>query len=414
MRKFTAFILIIVTSFSFLTGCDRNNGTGNGTDRETELGTGKYTDTAETSQTATETEAAAVNKDKKISFLAGGDCIIHDAVREDAKARANENNPNYNFFDMFEGIAPLIGKADISYINMEGCVAGASLGYYGYPNFNAPAEIGETFVKLGFDIVNLANNHMLDYGEKGLSGTVSFFRTLPLTLIGGYTKADYDNIRLYETQGVKVAFLSYTTLINYDHINSLGSGSDYIVPYAVEADIRRQVALAKEKADFVFVSMHWGDEDATVPNSQQKKLAKLCADLGVDLVIGMHSHTLQPLEWVEGADGGKTLVAYSLGNLISTMHPSRNMVGGLLSLDILLTAEGDKSIENITLIPTVCHYSLKRDGLALYMLSDYTDELAKKHGTTLRAESNKTFSLSIAKKFVTDVISKEFLPDFLK
>lgn len=411
MNKIITYIIIIILTVSVFTGCTGKvtNETG-----ETGLETSKHPESNGTADTVTDTEAVVINKGKKISFIAGGDVIVHDAVREDAKARASADNPNYNFFDMFGGIAPLVGKADISYVNMEGCVGGASLGYLGYPDFNAPEEIGETFVKLGFDIINLANNHMLDYDEKGLANTIAFFKKLPVTAIGGYAKSDYDNIRVYETQGVTIAFLSYTTLINYAHVNSLDSSSSYLVPYAVEADIRRQVALARERADFVFVSMHWGTEDDTAPDSKQKNLAKLCADLGVDVIVGTHSHTLQPVEWVEGKDGNKTLVAYSLGNLISTMYPSKNMVGGLLSLDIAVSAQGEKSIENVKLIPTVCHYSLKRDSLAIYQLSEYTDELAKKHGTTLRPESNYTFSVSIAKKFVTDIISSEFLPDYLK
>jgi len=347
--------------------------------------------------------------EKRLSFLACGDNIVHDAVREDAKKRANAENPNFNFYDMYAGVADIIGAADISFINMEGCVGGAALGYLGYPNFNAPNEIGEAFVKLGFDVVNLLNNHTLDYDEIGYKNTIAFFEDLPVLTIGGYRKSDYDNLRIIDRNGIKIAFLSYTTLMNYDSQTwlprKLPAGSEYLISYAEDAAIKRQIALAREAADFVVVSMHWGDEDAYTPNSEQKRLARLCADMGADVVVGHHSHTVQPAEWLTGADGNKTFVAYSLGNFISTMHYSQNMAGAMLSLDFVIDENGEGHVEAPKLIPTVTHYSLKRDALQIYRMSDYSEALAKEHGSTLQ----NSFSYAILKKYITDALDDEFI-----
>lgn len=341
----------------------------------------------------------------RLTFTACGDNIIHEAIFTDAKKRANAENPAYNFIDMYSGIADLIAKSDIAFVNMEGCVAGNSLGITGYPDFNAPTEAADTLVKLGFDVINLANNHMLDYGEKGLAGTISYFSSLPVLSIGGYTKSDYDNIRVYEKNGIKIAFLSYTTLINYSHLYDLPSSSSYIIPYAKDADIIRQVALAKKEADFVFVSMHWGTEDSFEVTSEQTRLAKLFASCGVDVVIGHHPHVIEEIDWLDRADGGKMLCVYSLGNLISTMYYSQNMLGGFVSFEIVLDKDGGKSIENVKFTPTVCHYSLSRDSLTLYKLSDYTEQLAAKHGSTLKNQ----FSLALLKKYLTNTIESKYL-----
>ena len=127
--------------------------------------------------------------------------------------------------------------------------------------------------------------------------------------------------------------------------------------------------------------------------------------MGADVVVGHHSHTVQPAEWLTGADGNKTFVAYSLGNFISTMHYSQNMAGAMLSLDFVIDENGEGHVEAPKLIPTVTHYSLKRDALQIYRMSDYSEELAKEHGSTLQ----NSFSYAILKKYITDVLDAEFI-----
>lgn len=378
------------------------------TDKQTEPVTSPVTDPVTAPVTDPVTDPPSPGE-RRVSFLACGDNIVHDAVREDAKKRANADNPNYNFYDMYKGVAEEIGEADISFINMEGCVGGASLGYLGYPNFNAPNEIAEAFVKLGFDVVNIANNHTLDYDEAGYVNTIKYFETLPFTTIGGYTKANYNEVRIVEKNGVKIAFLSYTNIMNYDPNTwlprDLPANSDYIIPFAKDADIKKHISAARAAADFVVVSMHWGTEDAFAPDGEQKRLAQLCADMGADVVVGHHSHTVQPAGWITGKDGNKTFVTYSLGNFISTMHYSQNMAGAMLSLDFVVKEDGTKYVDAPTLIPTVCHYSLNRDALQIYRMSDYTHTLASAHGSTLQ----NPFSYDMLKRYITDVIPTEFI-----
>ena len=150
--------------------------------------------------TPDQTEApvtTAAPKDTVYSFLAAGDNIIHEAVYTDAHKRA-ENGTGYNFLPMYDGIADLIKDADISFVNQEGPIAGIKYGISGYPNFNAPDEAGQTLVDLGFDIVNIANNHMLDKWESGLLATIDYWETKDVLLLGAYRdQADYDNIRVY-------------------------------------------------------------------------------------------------------------------------------------------------------------------------------------------------------------------------
>ncbi len=357
----------------------------------------------------------------RISFAASGDNIIHEAVFTDAKNQASIYasktgvESKYRFTDMYDGIAQIIEGADIAYVNHETPVAGESFGIWGYPDFNAPEEIGSDLAEIGYDIINIANNHMLDMGEAGLRNSIDYWNEKSaekeLTIIGGYTKDDYDNIRFIEKDGVKIALLSYLTFINDAHKNALSSTSELLIPYADESTMERQVGIAKEMgADLIIVSMHWGVENQFSPNATQKKYASHLAKLGVDVIIGTHSHTLQPVTWIDGVDGHKTLCAYSLGNSLSTMLYSYYMVGGILTFDIVQDDLGETRVENPLLVPMMCHYSMTRDSLKLYTLENYTDELVSAHG----AQLNGAFTMDTLYGYVKNTIDEEFLPDSFK
>jgi len=360
---------------------------------------GNVTPSADTAETTAQQTADTV-----YSFLAAGDNIIHEAIFTDAHKRA-ENGVGYNFKPMYDGVADMISSADIAFVNQEGPIAGASFGVTGYPMFNAPDSAGDTLVELGFDIVNIANNHMLDKWESGLYHTIEYWKTKDVLLLGAFTETDYDNIRVYTCpDGTKISFLSYTYGTNDMKLDS--DKYDMFIPLIDERDIVRQVGLAKEAGDMVFVSIHWGNENKFDPTGEQRRLAQVMADNGVDVVIGHHPHVLQPAEWLTGKNGGKTFVTYSIGNMISTMHPSYNMVGAFLTFDIRITAAGERSIENPLLVPIMCHYSTNRDGLQVYKLEDYTEELMKAHGSQLQG----AFTMNTLYGYVTNTIPAEFLP----
>ena len=366
-----------------------------------------------------------LSSEKRIHFLAAGDNVIHEDVMLDAKNRADAQHPGYNFYTMYSNISKAIKDADIAFVNQEGPVGVTPWPFAGYPNFNAPDQAGDTLVELGFDIVNIANNHMLDTKEKGLLETIDYWKKKDVLLIGAYKDAeDYDNIRVYEYEGIKIAFLSYTYGTNN---MKLDPGSKHIIPLINETDIKRQIALAKGKADLVFVSLHWGNDYSETswtygytkftPTTQQVQLAQLIADSGADVILGHHPHVIQRAEWISGASGKKTLCIYSLGNMISTMHANFNLVGGFFTFDIVESPEGELYIDSPLFTPFFTHYLTnastgRRSGIQLYYLKDYTNELVSVHGSQLRPGGQ--FDLAILRKYVTDNFSPEFLPDDFK
>ncbi len=375
-------------------------------------------------------------KDRVVHFLACPDNIIHPSVYYDALERAAKNagkkpdysslgTAEYDFSPVYENVAAHIAAADLSYINVETLIGGNQNKISGYPTFNSPEAAGEYLVTLGFDIMNVAHNHMLDSkDDKYLKNCYNFFTTRGKTVIGYYKNdAAVDNIVVIEKNGIKIALLAYTDSTNGI---KLSSSSGTVIPYFSEKLLKRQIPLAKKLADIVIVSAHWGSEDSYTANSTQRTYAQQMIDLGVDVIIGMHPHCLQEMGWRTGKDGHKTLLVYSLGNFISGMLNADNMLGGMLDFDIVKDGKTGKTyVKNVLFTPVVTHYTKPSSGLnssdtghrnyKLYVLNDYTEELAKKHQVVQREKDHSTtlvggkFSKANLLKTVLKYIPEEFL-----
>ena len=418
MKRITAFALILVLVAVSLASCGGDS-EENWSDIFESIEPAETSTQAET-ETEPDTEPAPVSTEGRVTFFAAGDNIIHECVYLDAMTQATSvgATSEYYFVGMYKNMRDKISSADLAFINAEGPLdpTGAP---NGYPSFNAPREAGDALVEVGFDIINLANNHMLDYqGASGLKGTIGYWKTKDVMTVGGYEgEADYNTIRTIEKNGVKIAVLSYTYGTNG---NVLPAGTtDLWIPYIDDADITRHIAEAKTLADCVIVSMHWGNENKFDVTPEQTRLASLIADAGADVVIGHHTHTIQPIKWVDGKDGHRTLVTYSLGNFLHTQLNSYNLVGGTVTFDIVKDPEsGDVTIESPVFDPTVCHYTAnvavldslgyyKRENILIYRLADYTDALAAESGS----QNWGAFNLSTLKGYVTSTIDADFLPD---
>lgn len=351
----------------------------------------------------------------RIRFLAAGDNIIHENVYTDARARAKDGE-KYNFVDMYAGIADMVKAADLAFINQETPICGDELTVSGYPNFNTPEAAGDALIELGFDIINVASNHMLDKKEAGYKNTLAYWheREDKVTMLGGYyDRADYENIRIVEKDGVSIAFISYTYGTNGMY---LPSGSTMYIPYINEAEIVRMTKKADTLADLVFVVMHWGEENSFALSNSQKTLASAITEAGADVIIGMHSHVIQSMEWKTASDGSRTLVIYSLGNLISTQYDNMNLVGGIVTFDIVKDKAGNITIENPIYNPTVTHYNKERLGLQVYLMEDYTEELVALHGCPNYGQTadRRIWTMDKIRGFAKNNVASEFLPDFLK
>lgn len=347
-----------------------------------------------------------INKEEaeKVSFLAVGDNIMHGQLLKTAK-----QGETYNFNPYYQNIQSYIQAADISFVNQETILGGRNFGYTGYPLFNTPDEMATTLHDIGFDVVNGATNHAFDMNEKGVDHSIQVFKKYQdMKYIGLYqSEEEQKNIPVVEKNGIRIAFLSYNQYVNLDK-----KPQSYRYNSFDKEKMKNDVERAKKVSDVIVVSCHWGKEYDGQPNDFQKEYAQYLTNLGVDAIIGTHSHTLQPIEWLEGKDGHQTLCAYSLGNFISGMLEEETQLGGMLSFDFV-KKDNQVQIENVTLTPLMNHYQVEnkgdimgtRYGFTVYRLKDYTNELASKHG--LNGYKNMTISLDKLKEKVKKIISSD-------
>lgn len=266
---------------------------------------------------------------KRLSLFAVGDVLIHESVYLDAK----EGN-GYNFSKMFTKVKPIIKDYDLKYCNQESTIGGKVLGISGYPAFNSPDEIGDTLVDdLGFNLISLANNHSLDKGVDAVLYSNSYWKSKDVITAGSCSSFDEQNdIKVYEQNGIKYAFLAYTTSSN----GALPSGKEYLLSMYSADRAKKDIDSIKDKVDVIIVSMHWGVEFSNTPSEQQKQIAKYLSDLGVNIIIGSHPHVVQPVEYV-----GNTLVIYSLGNFISNQLSLDLNYGIGLMVGVDIVVDGD-------------------------------------------------------------------------
>ena len=339
-----------------------------------------------------------------VDFLSVGDNLIHDGIYEQAKKRAGSNG--YDFSYCYENIADDVKNADIATINQETIIS-SSNEPSGYPLFNSPNEVGDEIAKIGFDIVAMANNHMLDKGAKGLQEAIDFWDGKSgITRTGAYKNTeDLNRVEYVEKNGMKIGLVAAT---QYTNGLSLPSGSELKIIYTSQEDvIERKIKAAKEQRDIVLVNVHWGNEYETEPTQGQRELARKMSAWGADVIIGHHPHVLQPIELIGREDGSKTLVVYSLGNFISQQNAPLRVLGGMVKYRVTKDKQTNAvTIDNVTLVPIVTHYVRGSDDVKIYKLSQYTDELASRQASRLKCSD---LSVNYFKTELSKIISESFL-----
>jgi len=365
------------------------------------------------------TTAPPTPVEKRVSVLAVGDNIIHEAVYVDAKNRAADG-AEYDFLPMYTGISEQVKSVDIAFVNHEAPLAGKKYGISGYPTFNSPRESAEALVEVGFDVINLANNHIMDKRSAGALATAEYVQSLPVTALGVYrNQEDFENIRVTEVNGIRIAWVSFCQDSNNPHDNKT---SGVIMPRMNDDNaIIERIKDAAAISDFVIASAHWGIDGKAEITAEQRRLAKVMAEAGADVILGHHPHILQSVEWLDTSSGTKTLVAYSLGNFLSAQLNAPNMIGGMLSFDIVKDADGRCTLDAPLMHISVNHYSGKKDSsdlygvrryaMQMYSLENYTETLAAAHGCRYFSSD---FSVKWIYQHVRSIIAEEFLPAYFE
>ncbi|NOU64797.1 CapA family protein [Paenibacillus sp. LMG 31461] len=278
-------------------------------------------------------QAASESKVSQVTLAAIGDILIHDKVYIDAK----QKDGTYNFNHIFAGVSSLLQAPDILVANQETMIGGKELSLSTYPAFNSPHEIGDALKVAGVDIVTVANNHALDRGEKVIQSALTYWDTLGIPYTGAFkSQNDREHIRTVKRNEITFSFLSYTYGTNGI---STPKGKPFLVNRIDDSQIRTDVEQAKQLSDVIVVALHWGNEYQRFPDASQTSLAQKLANMGVHIIIGNHPHVLQPPAWVEGEQGHRAFVVYSLGNFLSAQINLYKQIGGMATIDVLKTTK---------------------------------------------------------------------------
>jgi poly-gamma-glutamate capsule biosynthesis protein CapA/YwtB (metallophosphatase superfamily) len=248
---------------------------------------------------STRTAGAAPARNASVTVAAVGDVMLAGS----ALTVLMESGPDFPF----DSTRTLLQSADFAIGNLE-----APFGTGGQPfqktyTFRVPPGFAGGLLGAGFDVLNLANNHILDYGIPPFRQTLRILDSLGIAACGaGMNRDDAETGVIVVRGGWKAAFLGFS-LTYPDAFWATASRPG--TAFAVRERIAGRIDFLRRNADLVIVSFHWGKELHGMPQPYQREFAHAAIDAGADFVIGHHPHVLQGFELYRGKP-----IAYSLGN----------------------------------------------------------------------------------------------------
>ncbi len=237
-----------------------------------------------------------------ISIAAVGDLMMSSWIIDVVK----EKGVHYPF----DGTRAILSAVDIAIANLEAPLTadGEEFADKKY-TFKAPPHFVSGIAAAGFDVVTLANNHIIDFGCEGLSNTMTTLQNAGIEHSGaGENRRQACSPAFIDVNGVSVAFLGFSMTYPKEFWATPDSCGTC---YPTEELLHRVISECEQQADLTVVSFHWGAEKHTMPREYQVEYGRMAIDFGADLVLGHHPHVLQGLELYKGK-----LIAYSLGNYV--------------------------------------------------------------------------------------------------
>ncbi len=209
-------------------------------------------------------------------FTIGGDSRKRTNIFED-ELKKQDGDINFTM----RNVRDILMEDDLTLINFEGTLTNSTH----VPDnkrenqflFSAPPEYVSILTDNGVEAVALENNHVMDHGEE------VYQETQQTLTDAGIVWSNAETVGEIMVKGVKIGMLSYQTFDRYDTLFT---------------QVPLDVAEAKARYDLVIVSFHWGNEKDYAPNKNQQKMGKLAIDAGADLVVGHHSHRINPIDLV--------------------------------------------------------------------------------------------------------------------
>ena len=245
-----------------------------------------------------------------------------------------KNHDDINF--TMEKIRDDLLADDLTVVNFEGTLTNSK---YIPPNkkqnhflFSAPPEWASVLSDNGIEVATLENNHVMDHGEEAFNDTKNALNSV------GVIYSTTSEPAICNVKGVDVCVLAYYCIDRYEKpIDGFKTLYE-----KVEADIR----TAKTQYPIVVTAFHWGNEKDYAPTANQIKMGRLAVDAGADLVVGHHSHRMQPIECYNGV-----YICYSLGNFCFAGHKKPDDMSSFVFQTRFRVLDGQAVNEGFRIIP---------------------------------------------------------------
>jgi len=276
-----------------------------------------------------------------------GDVMLGRVVNE----YINRYGPKYPWGN----VLPIIKKANLSFINLE-CVITSHKQksemiktFY----FRADTKAIEVLKVAEIDYVSLANNHSLDFQEKGLLDCTQLLVKNGIKHAGAGSNSDEaSKPAILESKGIKFAVLSYADYPEEWRATETKAGINYTPITLYEkyfSRIRAAIKQAKQQADFVIFSIHWGPNMRQYPTEEFIEFTRAVIDAGVDIFHGHSAHVFQPIEIYKGKP-----IFYDCGDFIDDYAVDPDLRNDYALLYFVIIND-QKKIEKIELIPCFIH-----------------------------------------------------------
>jgi len=293
-----------------------------------------------------------VLRERRLSIAFVGDLIPHRAVEMSLKEGK----------ELFFFVKSFLSNHDIVFGNLEAPFAEKRLKYKYERAFNCSTNFIKSIKSSGFNVLNIANNHIYDCRYKGFLETLENLKKYNFFLTG-YSINKQPALTVVEKNNIRVGFIGITMLLNNFPLRKRGKFG--VCYYRKIEKVLKYVRKYSKEVDFLIVSIHWGEEY----DNRYKKLeiiAKKLFNFGADCIIGCHQHILLPIEYSMDKEGYKNIVAYGLGNFIANIgkeyRPDKDLFKvGAPRRSVIFTIELTKKaflkpkVKNMSIIPVWIH-----------------------------------------------------------
>lgn len=258
-----------------------------------------------------------------VRIFFAGDMMFDRSVR----VAMLEHGDDYIFSCMSE----LLKQPDFVVANLEGPITsydsesvGSAVGGAGNTTFTFPTTTANLLRRNNISLVNLGNNHILNFGSEGAAETLRWLHAEGVSYFGDpLAENETDRVARLDVKGIPFSFVNWSDW----------TGGD-------EADVASQIRSERAAGRMVIVYTHWGDE-YVAPSERVGNLAHAFIDAGAEIVIGSHPHVVLEHELYHDKH-----IYYSLGNFVFDQYFNEEVRNGLM-LDIVFDSRGVKTIEEI-------------------------------------------------------------------